>query len=185
MGARVTERNRRRRQTFVGLLALGVCALLAGCAAGSPSVAQTTPVATVTIAPPATPTPGGPPTPTITPLPGSANLAGATDICTSPITVSTSLPPEIPPYNGQLRLAQTSGGDAEFGYCSTDSVAAITSFYATQLPGKGWQNIQTFVNNATRNIIATRGGENLTITVSPDVVRTGSADLLIIVTGQG
>ncbi|HET9110754.1 MAG TPA: hypothetical protein VFN78_08015 [Ktedonobacterales bacterium] len=184
MGARVTKRTARRRQASVALFALGICALLVGCAPSSTVSTQTTPNATATSAPPATLTPGGPATPTVTPLPGSANLAGATDICTTPVSVSTTLPPEIPPYTGQLRLAQTSGGAAEFGYCSSDNVATITSFYVAQLPGKGWQNIQTFENNATRNIIATRGSENLTVTVSPDVVQTGSADLLIIETGR-
>ncbi len=184
MEARIAVRKTRRRQVSATLVALGACALLVGCASGSTGSARGTPSATATSAPPATPTPGGPPTPTVTPLPGSANLAGATDICTTAISVSTTLPPEIPPYSGQLRLAQSSGGAAEFGYCSTDSVATIAAYYSAQLPAKGWQNIQTFVNGGTRNIIATRGGENLTVTVSPDVVQTGSADLLIIETGR-
>ncbi len=183
MIARGKPQLRERRGAMMGLIIVGLCATLTACAAGSTSASTATPIATVTLAPPATLTPGGPPTPTITPLPGSANLAGATDICTSPISVSTTLPPEIPPYNGQLRLAETNKGDAEFGYCASDSVDAITSFYTAQLPGKGWQNIQTFTNNATRNLIATRGSERLTITVSPDVVQTGNADLLIIVNG--
>lgn len=184
MGARAIERKARRRQASIALVSLGLCALFTGCASSATGSVSATPSATATSAPVATVTPGGPPTPTVTPLPGSANLAGATDICTTPVSVSTTLPPEIPPYNGQLRLAQASGGAAEFGYCTADSVAAITAYYVSQLPGKGWQNIQTFDNNATRNIIATRGSENLTVTVSPDVVQTGSADLLIIETGR-
>jgi hypothetical protein len=184
MEARLAQIPGARQWLLISLLALGLCATLTACASASPSVAQSTPGATVTSAPLATPTPGGPPTPTITALPGAGNLAGATDICTSPITVSTTLPAEIPPYEGQLRLAQTNNGDGVYGYCSTASVDAITSFYTAQLPGKGWQKIQTFTNNATRNIIATRGSESLTITVSPDVVQTGSADLLIILQGQ-
>jgi hypothetical protein len=187
MGVRIALSGRGRWQALASVLALGLCVLLAACVPTAPSAARSTPTAsaaTATSAPPATPTMGGPPTPTITPLPGAGNLAGATDICTSPISVSTTLPAEIPAYSGQLRLAQSNNGDAEFGYCSGDSVDTITSFYTAQLPGKGWQSIQTFTNNATRNIIATRGGENLTITVSPDVVQTGSADLLIILTGQ-
>ncbi len=180
----------RRHRLRISLLALSLCALLGGCATAAPSATTTsTPAAaTATSAPAATLTPGGPPTPTITPLPGSGNLAGATDICTSAINVTTTLPAEIPPYTGQLRLAQTNNDngsqDGVYGYCSGDSVDAITAFYVAQLPGKGWQGIQTFDNNATRNIIATRGSEQLTITVSPDVVQTGSADLLIIVKGQ-
>src|SRR6185312_10865338 len=164
MGARNALLARGRRQALVCLLALSFAALLAACAPAAPSVTSaTTPAVTSTSAPPATPTFGGPPTPTATALPGGGNLAGATDICTSQISVATTLPAEIPAYNGQLRLAQTNNGDAEFGYCTGDSVDTITSFYTAQLPGKGWQNIQTFTNNATRNIIATRGNENLTI----------------------
>jgi hypothetical protein len=175
----------RRGWALLCLLALVGCVTLVGCDTGSTNAKHSaTPAATATDAPPPTPTQGGPPTPTITPLPGAGNLAGATDICTSPISVSTALPSEIPPYNGQLRLAETSGSNAEFGYCTSDNVDTVASFYKAQLPGKGWQNIQTFTNNATRNLIATRGAENLTITVSPDVVETGSSDLLIILTGQ-
>lgn len=177
----------RRGRVFICVLALGFGMALAGCDTGAHSAAQSqTPAssATATEAPPPTPTQGGPPTPTITPLPGAGNLAGATDICTSAISVSTTLPPEIPAYSGQLRLAETSGANAEFGYCTSDGVDTIANFYKAQLPGKGWQQIQLFTNNATRNIIATRGSENLTITISPDVVQTGSSDLLIILTGQ-
>jgi len=160
---------------------LGVSAALVACDEAATTAQQ--PLPTSTSAPAATPTVGGPPTPTITPLPGAANLAGATDICTSPVSVSTTLLPEIPAYSGQLRLAEASNGNAEYGYCASASVDAITSFYTSQLPGKGWQDIQTFTNGSARNIIASRGSERLTITVSPDVVQTSNADLLIIVNG--
>ena len=183
MRARVTSMGRERRWLAITLLTLGLGATLAACGESATSATQPTPTVTGVSAPAASPTAGGPPTPTITPLPGSANLSGATDICTSPISVSTTLLPEIPPYNGQLRLAETSNGNAEYGYCASASVDTITSFYVAQLPGKGWQNIQTFTNSASRNIIATRGSEHLTITVSPDVVQTSNADLLIIVNG--
>lgn len=131
----------------------------------------------------ATPTTGAA-GPTATPLPGSGNLVGATDICTAAVSVLTQLPADIPPYNAQLRLAQSNNGNSEFGYCVSASVDTVASFYAAQLPGKGWQSIQSFHNNATRNLIATRGAENLTITVSPDVLQPGKADLLIIVQGE-
>ncbi len=177
----MTTRTRGRRWAALILLALGLGATLAAC--GEAATSATRPMPTSTSAPAATPTTGGPPMPTFTPLPGAANLAGATDICTSPISVSAALLPEIPAYDGQLRLAQASNGNVEYGYCASASVDAITSFFTAQLPGKGWQDIQTFTNNTSRNIIATRGGERLTITVSPDVVQTGDTDLLIIVNG--
>lgn len=184
MRAGVISRARRGRWLALLLLALGLGATMAACGETGASATQPTPTSTNASAPAATSTAGGQPTPTFTPLPGAANLAGATDICTSPISVSTALLPEIPAYDGQLRLAQVSNGNAEYGYCASASVDAIASFYVAQLPGKGWQNIQTFTNSASRNIIATRGdAEHLTITVSPDVVQTSNADLLIIVNG--
>lgn len=184
MEARLSLPPSGRRWLLVCLLTVGLSAALSACATAASSASTATPAPATTSAPAATPTLGGPPTPTITPLPGSNNLAGATDICTSPISVTTTLPAEIPPYNGQLRLAETNNGAAEFGYCVGASVDTITAYYVAQLPGKGWQNIQTFTNDSTRNIIATRGSENLTITVSPDVVQVGNADLLIILTGM-
>jgi hypothetical protein len=183
MRAWVTSKGRERRWLAVSLLTLGLGATLAACGEAGASATQPTPISTGISAPSATPTAGGPPTPTLTPLPGAANLAGATDICTAPISVATALLPEIPAYDGQLRLAQASNGNAEYGYCVSATVDAVTAFYAAQLPAKGWQNIQTFTNSASRNIIATRGSEHLTITVSPDVVQTSNADLLIIVNG--
>lgn len=180
------QRARRDGQRWVALvLALTLCGGLAGCA-GADGAATSAPAPRATVSPGSagvlpTVTPGGP---TATPLPGAANLAGATDICASPVNVSTTLPPEIPPYSGgQLRLAQTNNGAGVFGYCAVASVDAIAAFYAAQLPGKGWSHLQSFPNGSARNLIATRGAEGLTITVSPDVTQTGSADLLIIVTG--
>ncbi len=170
---------------MIATLTLGLGATLAACSSGANTgAALATATPTSASAPAATATTGGPPTPTSTPLPGSANLAGVTDICTSKANVTKPLLPELPAYNGQLRLAtQTTGGAYEYGYCVTASVDTVTAFYKAQLPGKGWTNIQTFDNSATRNLIATRGAEQLTITVSPDVVQAGNADLLIIVSG--
>ena len=173
-----------RHWLVVALLALGIGATLTACAGASTSGARATSAATATAAPANTPTPGGPPTPTSTPLPGAANLSGETDICTAPVSVSTQLLPEIPAYYGQLRLAQSDNGNFEYGYCVSASVDTIAAFYIAQLPGKGWQNVQKFTNGAARNIIATRGGERLTITVSPDTLQTSNADLLIIVNNQ-
>ena len=168
---------------MISTLTLCLGATLAACASGANSgAAQAT--ATPTSALSATATTGGPPAPTSTPLPGSTNLAGVTDICTSKANVTKPLLPELPAYNGQLRLAtQTTGGAYEYGYCVRASVDTVTAFYKAQLPGKGWTNIQTFDNSATRNLIATHGAEQLTMTVSPDVVQAGNADLLIIVNG--
>lgn len=179
----IPSKARRRHWLAISLLILGMGATLAACGEAATSAQQPAATATSAQQPATATTVSGSPMPTMTPLPGSANLAGATDICTSPVSVSTALLPEIPAYTGQLRLAEASNGNAVYGYCANASVDAITAFYTAQLPGKGWQNIQTFTNNTSRNIIATRGSEHLTITVSPDVVQTNNADLLIIVNG--
>jgi hypothetical protein len=165
------------------LIALGLGLALAGCDTGG-ATSTRSPAATATLSSMATTT-TGPASQTGTALPGSGNLVGATDICTATVSVNTALPADIPAYDAQLRLADTNNGNGEYGYCVNASVDAIASFYMTQLPGKGWQSIQKFDNNATRNIIASRGKENLTITVSPDVLQSGSTDLLIIEQGQG
>lgn len=180
MDAHAVWRGTPRYLAFTCALTVGLSLSLAAC--DSTTSVKTTAKATTTalVTTPTTSAAG----PTATPLPGSGNLVGATDICTAAVSVSTQLPADIPPYNAQLRLAQSNNGNSEFGYCASASVDTIASFYAAQLPGKGWQNIQTFHNNATRNIIATRGSENLTITVSPDVLQQGNADLLIIVQGE-
>ena len=175
------------RLSVVGLfVALGV--LLAACASGgSSSAATATPTipagqATATLA-----SATGTPAFLATATSGSVAQSGSLDIChpATPTPVTASVPPEIPPYpNGQLSLAESSDGNAEFGYCVSDSVSVVTAFYTGGLPGKGWQNIQTFANLSTENIIATRGAtESLTITISPDTLQTGKTDLLVIVKG--
>lgn len=184
MRARDRRQPQGRHRLVGALLALGIGATVAACAGGGSGGAQAGAAPTATVAPANTPTPGGPPTPTSTPLPGAANLSGETDICTAPISVTTTLLPEIPAYNGQLRLAQSNNGNYEYGYCVSASVDTVAAFYIAQLPGKGWQNVQKFTNGSARNIIATRGGERLTITASPDTLQSGDVDLLVIVNNQ-
>lgn len=81
-------------------------------------------------------------------------------------------------------LAEADGPISEFGYCIHDTVSAVANYYARSLPGKGWSDVQTYINLATENITATRGNETLTITVSPDTLQSGNTDLLIILQGQ-
>lgn len=182
MRARAHWSRRAKHGLIIAALTLGFGVTLAACSSSSGSAQQSTP--TVTASSSVTPTTGGPPAPTATSLPGSGNLAGVTDICTSKPNLTQPLLSELPAYNAPLRLAtQTTGGAHEYGYCVSAGVDTVLSFYTAQLPGKGWTHIQTFVNNATRNLIATRGAEQLTITISPDVVQAGNADLLIIVSG--
>lgn len=175
------------RLSAAGLfLVLGL--LLAACSSGGSSGANTaTPTipigqATATLAS-ATNAPSSSPTAS----PGSVAQSGSLDICkpVTPTPVSISVLPEIPPYpNGRLLLAESKDGNAEYGFCASDPVSAVATFYTQALPGKGWQNIQTFTNLSTKNIIATRGAnESVTITISPDTLQAGNTDLLIIVQG--
>ncbi len=184
-GAVLGARGGRLRAAAL-LVALGVS--LAACGSGASSSATT-----------ATPTlPGGQATATLssatsaprsspTATPGSVAQSGSLDICepVTPTPVSISVLPEIPAYpNGRLLLAESKDGNAEYGYCATDPVSTVAAFYTQALPGKDWQNIQTFTNLSTKNIIATRGAnESVTITISPDTLRAGNTDLLIIVQG--
>ncbi|HEU0026659.1 MAG TPA: hypothetical protein VFQ25_06040 [Ktedonobacterales bacterium] len=167
------------------IVALGLA--LVACSSGDTSSAAT-PTATTAGQATATLSVSGTPSPSPTPLPGGAAQAGVQDICSpsSPLPVTTSVPAEIPAYaNGRLQLATQIGSDsAEFGYCTSDTVSAVATFYTQGLSGKGWQNIQTFDNLSTVNIIGTRGdSENVTITIAPDAKLAGNTDLLIIVKG--
>ncbi|HEY7974130.1 MAG TPA: hypothetical protein VID72_02210 [Ktedonobacterales bacterium] len=171
----------------VGLL-VALSLLLAACDVGGASGANSTPTLPAGQATATLPGVSGTATPSPTPLSGGAAQAGATEICvpSAPLPISISVPAEIPPYpNGQLRLASAVGSNnADFGYCTPDSVSVVAAFYTQALPGKGWQNIQTFVNLGTENIIGTRGsGESVTITISPDSLQSSATDLLIIVKG--
>lgn len=180
-GGKDTRGRRIRAITLLATLGL----LLAACDAGGSSSASASPTP---FASQATATIPGASGPTPTTVPGSVAQAGSIDICNpnqAPL-IAASVPAEVPQYtNGQLRLAQPVGsGNLEIGYCTTDSVSVVGAFYVQALPGKGWQNIQTFHNLSTQNIIATRGSsETLTITASPDTLVSGDTNLLIIVKG--
>src|SRR5579859_3451435 len=170
-------------------VALGL--LLAACGSGGSSSAATATStipagqATATLAS-ATTTPATNPTAT----PASVAQSGSLDICqpVTPTPVQISVPAEIPVYqSGQIKLAEanTTTNTSEFGFCIPDSVSAVASFYTHALPGKGWDNLNTFINLGTENVTATRGSsETVTITISPDTLQQGNTDLLIILQGQ-
>jgi hypothetical protein len=174
------------RSSAAGAL-LALTLLLAGCASGGTGSAKTA-TPTMPAEPTATlanPTGAGTPTPTAAGVAGSGSL----DICqpVTPTPIQISVPPEIPVYQGaQIKLAEANGPTSEFGYCITGSVSAVASFYTQALPGKGWGNIENFVNLNTENIIASRQSpdQSLTITVSPDTLQPGNVDLLIILQTQ-
>jgi hypothetical protein len=94
------------------------------------------------------------------------------------------VPSSIPAYPGaQLHLAYTSGNNGAFGYCSRASASAIASFYAQQLPGKGWSSIQTYTLGDHQQVTAAMGNTQLTVTAWPDSSQAGVTDILI--TAQG
>jgi hypothetical protein len=175
-----------RRAATGASLTLALALLLAACASGPTGGRSATPTlpseASATLA---AGTSSGKPTPS--PTPAGVAGSGSLDICqpVTPTPITISVPAEIPIYgSGQIKLAEADGPTSEFGYCIHDTVSAVGNFYAKALPGKGWSNVQVYVNLATENITATRGSETLTITVSPDTLQPGNTDLLIILQGQ-
>lgn len=181
----------------VGALALAL--VLGGCDSGNTSGVNTTtptlPIGQGATTPSATATGSGPVSaPTAT---SDHAGSGSLDICqpVTPTPVQIGVPPEVPVYgSGTLKLAEShtttdpstnvTTTTSELGFCIPDNVANIGSFYTQQLPVKGWSVSPPFNNLGTENILATRGSESITITVSPDTIQQGSSDLLIILNQQ-
>lgn len=175
-----------RRYLWVALLAMGVVLALAACESGSGGAASSTATA-----------PGGsslnsngtpPPAVTSTPTTSADNTPGAqigaSDVCAQPPSVSAQLPPSIPAYPGaQLRLGQTSGGNGLFGLCTGASVSAVDQFYASQLPNKGWQQVQNNVNGDVEQVSATKGSGHIFITIEPDPQISGQTEIIILTGG--
>lgn len=175
-----------RRYLWVALLAAGIMLALAACDSGSSGAASST-----------TTTPGGSlvttngtgsPVATSTPTTTADNTpgaqVGASDVCAQPPSVSAQLPASIPTYPGaQLRLAQASGGNGLFGLCTGASVSAADQFYATQLPNKGWQQVQNNINGDVEQVSATKGSGHVFITIEPDPQISGQTEIIILTSG--
>jgi hypothetical protein len=164
-------------------LALASCGSGAGARGSSPTATTgsggTTPA---TGAP--SPAPSGP---TATPFdsgtPGA--VLGSSDACASTDTPSASLPATIPAYPGaQLRIGAVNGSRGVFGLCTSDSVAAVDSFYAAQLPTHGWQKVTDTSLDPSRQLLASQGATDLIITISPDSTNPGKTAVLIIYSGS-
>jgi hypothetical protein len=173
---------------WVGLalaVALGPAIALASCSGSSSTRAPrsgTSPITTATS--PAGGTPSPSPQSSLTPAGTAPAEAGAGDICDQPASVSATVPTSIPAYPGaQLHLAYVSGNSGAFGYCTSANASAIASFYAQQLPGKGWTSIQTYTLGDHLQVTAAMGNTQLTMTAWPDSGQAGVTDVLI--TAQG
>lgn len=194
---RVTRQARRRtratglagsaKRWSVALVALGILAILvlAGCDSGS-SGTVTTGGTSGTGGTNATTTAAGgtatvaADTATPTPISGPGAQFGSSQFCSQKSSVSVQLPPSIPPYpNAELRLSQTAGANSIYGLCTAAVVNVAIQFYADQLPGKGWQQLQRNNNDPVQQITAKGSGNNLTITVYPDAVLANETDIII------
>lgn len=187
---RRTRRNQYQRlwMGLVALVVLGiVLVLLAACDSG-PSGAVSPGAANGAGTPGSAS--GGAQTPAVTATPTTAAVTtpgaqvGASDVCVQPPSVSAQLPASIPAYPGaRLRLGQSSGGNGLFGFCSGDSVSAIGQFYASQLPNKGWQQVQSNVNGAVVQVSGTKGSGHVFITIEPDPQISGQTEIIILTGG--
>lgn len=119
-------------------------------------------------------------TPTPTAISGPGAQFGSSQFCSQKPNVSVQLPSSIPAYTGaELRLSEADGANSIYGLCTTASVSAVAQFYADQLPGKGWQQLQQNSNNPAAQVTAKRSGDSVTITVYPDAQISNETDIII------
>lgn len=187
-----TTRRYWARRVSIALLALALL-LVAACAGGSQgTVSATTPggsgsggsgtstpvnglSATATVLAQ---------TPTATPKPGTGGQQGLAEFCSQPPSVSAPLPASVPSYpNAQLRVSQTSSGNGLYGLCTADSVDAVASFYTTQLPAKGWQQVKSTTIQNVQQLKTSQGNAQLILTIEPDSQVSGTTQIVILTTG--
>jgi hypothetical protein len=191
MGVRSVETRSGKGQSARALGALvGVwlCLMLVGCSTGTASGTITTPIGGTSVPSDGTPTTEGTPSgPTPTPYDyGTPNaVEGTTDACAQTTAAPTAnLPSNIPAYpNAKLSIGSTNGGSGVFGLCASDSVDAVTTFYAAQLPTHGWQKVTNTALETARQLTASQGNINLIVTILPDAAIQGKTEVLIIYSG--
>lgn len=180
-------RERLSRLLVAGALAGGIACGIAGCASNTAARTPTpNPSATAraSASPDATASPTAGAAPTITPQGTAPAEAGAGDICDQPANVSAQPPSSLPAYPGaQLHISFINNGNGLFGYCSHAQVSDIAQFYTSQLPGQGWGSVDNHTLQTYRQVTASAGSTQLTITISPDNSQSGVTDILI--TAQG
>lgn len=170
----------------LALLLLAVL-LLAACASSTSSGQTTGGVGSLgSVTPAGPPTSAGPPTATDTPVELSTPGApvGIAGLCAQQSSVSAQLPAAVPAYpRAQIRLGRNENGSGLFGFCTNDSVAAVDSFYAAQLPAAGWQHISNTTTDATQQLMADKGNAHVIVTILPDSQVAGATDLIITTSG--
>lgn len=183
------ERARPGWRAVGAAIAVLCVTLLAACSAGTPAGASTTPSvpqgSATTGAGQRSPGAQGTPILVITPVDGGAIAGPSGDVCHQQPHVAAALPASIPMYpNGELRLADQSQGVALFGLCSADSPTAVAQFYAAQLQVKGWDQIQTNAIDSTQIVTAAQGSAHVVVTIQPDPLAAGKAQIVIQATGM-
>ena len=168
---------------LIAALLIGALLLLAACAGGSAAHAgatATTGATSSATTPPGQATATADPT-TIT-TPGAAQ--GTAGLCAQPVSVSARPPASIPAYPGAtLRIGQSQSGAGLFGYCSSSTTAHVASFYATQLPAAGWQNVAHNTIDTTEQFTASKGSGQLIVTILPDSQVAGMTDIVVSTAG--
>jgi hypothetical protein len=182
------------REARVGALALalGTLVLLAGCG-GDPTAGRPTgsPSATTHQTPTTSATGGNTPgsgtaspAPTLTPVSTAQSQAGAGDICDQAKNVSAQPPSSIPGYPGaELHVSFIQNGSGLFGYCSSAAPSEIASYYAQQLPDKGWSEVRSQPLGDYQQVTGSQGETHITITISPDARQSNVTTILITVQG--
>ena len=176
-------------------LMLGLGALLAACGgspSGTSSATATSPAGTG-FTPGATnntPPPGFP-TPTAT-ANGGGVQTGVSDVCGQTPDVEKQPPSNLPIYpNAQLvqgKLSQNNGQNTGiFDFCFTGATPDnVVTFYTQQLPGQGWQHIQSYTGTDAKSITAQQGNEQLTISTLVDTASSASpqpTEILVSING--
>ena len=166
-----------------GALLLAVTLLL-GCASGSGSATATATATTSgSVNTPTGPLINGSPTATASSQGTPGIPLGVSSLCSQPSSITAQLPSSIPAFpNAKLRVGQSEGGSGFYGFCTTDSVSAVATFYANKLPASGWQNVTTNTIDTTTQLQAAHGSARITITVFPDS-QAGQTDIVINTSG--
>lgn len=170
----------------IGLLALVGSLSVGLVACGESTSASTALHPTANATGKATTTTTGETSTTTSPLPASTFAAqdGTSDFCAAPTNVSAQPLSSLPQYpNAQLHVSQDTSGNYLFGYCSSDAVSAIASYYQQQLPTSGWSNVQSNQVSFLQQVTATQGSTHLTVSVEPSATLQNTTEVLVVVQG--
>jgi hypothetical protein len=166
---------------------LGLLVLLAACSGASGAGAPTATGgagATTSLTGQSTPGDQSTATPGLTPIGPGGGGQGSGDVCSQPVTVSAQLPGSVPTYpHGQLRIGQVNSGIGFYGICTTDTVAVIAHFYTSQLPGKGWNQLNTSMIDTVELITASLGNATVSVAIRPESPANGQTDIVIQTNG--